>query len=480
VIRRRLVIVGAGPAGLAAAIAAAEAGLEPMVLDEQPRAGGQIYRQPPPAFSARPVAATGPSARRGAELLGRFDSLRDRITLLSETRAWGVFPPRRLAVSGPHGWDMIEAEALVLAPGAYEYVPPFPGWTLPGVMTPGGAQHLAKAMHVRPGRRALVAGTGPFLLVVAEGLHRAGVEVAGVVEAARTAEALAALPRLLTHPRLLREGLGYLHRLRRAGIPVHRGAVVAEARGDGELREAVVAPCDREWRPDLSRARAVAVDTLCVGYGFVPRTQLAQLAGCRLRFADELGGWIPEADEDLQTSVPGVWVAGDGRGVAGALVAQEEGTLAGLAAARELGALSREAFLGARKPVRRRLRRLGHFRAALDRLSRVRPGLSTLAAPDTVVCRCEELTRAEVETGLDFGGTDLRTLKVMTRLGMGPCQGCLCWPATARWVAARTGRPIEEIGPVSVRPPVAPLTLGELAREAGLAGAPAGISPEQT
>jgi NADPH-dependent 2,4-dienoyl-CoA reductase/sulfur reductase-like enzyme len=292
-------------------------------------------------------------------------------------------------------------------------------------------------------------------------------EVAGVVEAVKTLDALRAFPRLLGHFSLLREGLGYLYRLKRAGIPIHRGQMVVEARGDQEVREIVVAPCDEQWHPKRAAARAIAADTLCVGYGFVPRTELAQMAGCRLKFADELGGWIPVVDENLETSVPGTWVAGDGGGAAGALVAQEEGSLAGLAAARQLGVLDARAFARARDPIIRRLRKLRRFRMILDGLSRLRPGLTTLAAPETIVCRCEEVMHAEIETGIAYGGTELRTLKVMTRLGMGPCQGAMCWPAAARWVAARTGKPMSAIGPASVRPPITPLSLGDLVAEAG-------------
>jgi NADPH-dependent 2,4-dienoyl-CoA reductase/sulfur reductase-like enzyme len=462
--RRRLVIVGAGPAGLAAAIAAAEAGLEPLVLDENSRVGGQIYRPSPetlpgPGEAKRP----NPAGRRGADLLARFDALRDRIPVRTDTSVWGIFPPRQVAMHASRGWEMIEAEQLILAPGAYEYVPPFPGWTLPGVMTPGGAQQMVKTMQVRPGQRVLVAGTGPFLLVVAEQLHRAGMTVVGVVEAARTLEFVRALPGLLGHLGLLREGLGYLYRLKRAGIPIFRGQMVVEAGGDREVQQVVVAPCDSQWRPDRQAVRAIAVDTLCIGYGFVPRAHLAQLAGCRMQFADALGGWIPARDENLETSVPGIRVAGDGGGVAGALVAQEEGTLAGLAAAQQLGALDARAFTRAREPILRRLRKLRRFRAVLDGLSRIRPGLSYLLTPKTIVCRCEEITQAELETAIAFGGTDLRTLKVMTRLGMGPCQGCMCWPAAARWMAAQTGQPIEAMGPLSVRPPLTPVCLGDLA-----------------
>jgi NADPH-dependent 2,4-dienoyl-CoA reductase/sulfur reductase-like enzyme len=461
-----LVIVGAGPAGMAAAIAAAEAGPRPVVIDEHPRAGGQIYRQPPPALQgSKPAHYPGPQRR--AALLRRFHDLADRMEVLLGTTAWGLFPPRRLTVVGPAGARDLDAEHLVLAPGAYEYVPPFPGWTLPGVMTPGGAQALVKTMGVRPGRRVLLGGTGPFLLVVAEQLHRAGMEVAGVVELARAGEALGVLLGLLAEPGLLWEGLAILRRVRRAGIPIYRGHVVVAAQGEGEVRSAVFCPCDERGQPDRGRARAVDVDTLCVGYGFVPRTALAQLAGCRLRFEGALGGWVPVVDEEMHTSVPGVWVAGDGGGVAGALAAELEGALAGLAVARRLGALDQAAYSRKRLPLARRLARLRRFRAALDRLFRLRPGLTGLAGPDTLVCRCEELTLAEIEVGIAAGGTDLRTLKVMTRLGMGPCQGRMCWPALARLLAARTGRPIEQIGPLSVRPPIEPVTLGDLAGPEG-------------
>jgi NADPH-dependent 2,4-dienoyl-CoA reductase/sulfur reductase-like enzyme len=447
---------------MAAAIAAAEAGLRPTIIDENPRPGGQIYRQPPPTFHRDRPPKT-PTASRGAALLRRFEALRDRMDVRTGTAVWGLFPPRRLALRTDDGTEWLEPEHLVLAQGACELVPPFPGWTLPGVLTPGGAQLFVKTMGVLPGKRALVAGTGPFLLVVADQLHRAGVEVAGIVELARRREVLRALPGLLASPGLCWEGLGLVSRLRRAGIPIHRGHIVLEAKGDEGVREVVVAPCDGQGRPDRGRSWTVAVDTLCVGCGFVPRTSLAQLAGCRMAFDEQRGGWVPTVDADLHTSAANVWVAGDGGGVGGAVAAQLQGTLAGLAVAQALGAIDTARFHARRRSLVRQLARLGRFRDALAWLSRWRPGLDTLATPDTLVCRCEEVTLAEVEAGIAAGGTDVRTLKVMTRLGMGPCQGLFCWPSMARRIAARTGRPVEAIGPLSVRPPVAPIRLGDLA-----------------
>jgi NADPH-dependent 2,4-dienoyl-CoA reductase/sulfur reductase-like enzyme len=462
-IQRSVVIVGAGPAGMSAAITAVECGLQPTIIDENIDSGGQIYRQPPSTFRFEPSARGSLQSERGTELRKRFHAFSDRMELYQNTKVWGVFDSRRLAVTTTGGWQMIEAEQLVLAPGAYEYVPPFPGWTLPGVLTPGGAQLMTKSMHILPGRRALVVGTGPFLLVVANCLLDAGMEVVGVVECITRAETIKSLPGLLGNPGLLRQGWQYLRRLRQAGIPIHTGHVIVEAQGEGRVEQVRFAPCDQDWRPDVSRARTVSVDTLCVGYGFIPRTELAQLAGCRMRWVDELGGWIPNVDENLETSVSEVWTAGDGAGVAGAIVAEHAGTLAGLAVARRTGRLDVDTFQKLRRPVVARLRKLRRFRRTLDKLSRIRPQLSELASEDTLVCRCEELTRGEVEAGIAAGCTTIRTLKVATRLGMGLCQGRMCWPAMARLIALKTGKPIDQIGPLSIRPPIIPVTLGDLA-----------------
>jgi NADPH-dependent 2,4-dienoyl-CoA reductase/sulfur reductase-like enzyme len=459
---RPVVIVGAGPAGLSAAIALAERDIQVTLIDENPRVGGQIHRQPPPRPRAPPDMVAPGDARRGGQLRGRVSELSERIELLTDARVWSLFPPRRLAITRQAGWDMVAADHLLLATGAYEYCPPFPGWTLPGVMTPGGAQSLAKTFHVRPGRRAIVAGSGPFLLIVALQLHAAGVQVVGVVETARLRDLWLEGWGLLKSPRLAAQGLDYLDRLRRAGIPLHWGHVVTEARGGDTLREVVVAACDQVGRAKPDRAWTASVDTLAIGYGFVPRIELAQLADCRLEYVDERGGWLPISNDDGESSVPDVWIAGDGGGVAGALAAQWTGTLAGLSIARRLGCLNAAGHEALRRPLLRRLGRLRGFRAALDRAYRVRPGLTDLATDDTLVCRCEELTLRQVTAGIDHGGVNPRTLKVATRIGMGPCQGRMCWPAMTRRLSRQTGCPVELIGPPGVRPPCAPITIGDL------------------
>jgi len=470
------VIVGAGPAGMSAAIALAKIGVQPTIIDENAETGGQIYRQPPSSCSNSQSTVATAQARAGLQLRERFQQLADKIEFRRNTKVWGVFQGRRLAVTTSDGWEMIEPERLVLATGAYEFVPPFPGWTIPGVLTPGAAQLMIKSMQVLPGQRVLLTGTGPFLLVVATCLLDAGIEVVGIVEAVSRIETLTSLPGLVHDIRLLRQGWKYLRRLRRAGVPIHTGHVVVAAEGDERVQRVRFAPCNRQWRPDQSRAKSVEVDTLCVGYGFVPRTELAQLAGCQMQWRDKLGGWIPVVDTSLATSERGVWVSGDGGGVAGAAVAEDEGTLAGLAVARDFGAIDEASFQRLRHPIDIRLKKLRRFRHTLDKLSCIRPGLSELAREDTIVCRCEELTRGETDAAIAAGCTTYRTFKVATRLGMGPCQGRMCWPTMARAIALKTGKPIEDSGPTSVRPPIAPVTLGELADREICRGSAAGES----
>lgn len=451
-----LLIIGGGPAGMSAALAAASAGVSSTLVDEAPALGGQIYRK-------GVGAAAHAEATEGDRLRAAVAAHGERITVLSEAAAFGIFGDRQVGILEGGAARVVEAKAIVLATGAHEYVTPFPGWTLPGVMTPGAGQILAKGAGIAPGRRVLVAGTGPFLLVVALALVKAGAQVVGVLEASPRRPWLT-LP--LKAPRslgILGEGVGYLRALGKAGVPMRYGRMVCAAEGDGVLQRVIHAPADADWQPDRGRAEAVDVDTLCVGYGFIPRIYLAQLAGCALDFSKEVGGWIPRRDPDMRTTADGIYAAGDGAGVAGALVAGLEGRLAGLAAAHQLGALSASALATQRREIDAGLSRLTGLRRALDAISAPRPGLHSLVDDDTIVCRCEEVRWRDARRSIEFGGTSFRTMKVQTRLGMGPCQARFCWPAMSRHIAHACGQPPEEVGPASPRPPLVPLTLGQLA-----------------
>jgi len=446
---------------MSAAATVADHGLSCVLVDECPDLGGQIYRRPlEGACEALPTDPEGDRLRAKVRAHGSL------IRVMSSSSVWGVFEGLEVPVSRDSWTELLRPRSLILAPGAYELVPPFPGWTLPGVMTPGAAQILVKTMGVHPGSRVVLAGTGPFLPAVASQLLRAGVNVVAVIEASnRSAWWTLPLHGYRT-PQILREGWDYLSAIRKARVPFHyrRVVVAAEENEQGHLGAVVHAPVDADWRPDMDQQETLEADTLCVSYGFVPRIHLAQSAGCDLELVEARGGWIPRRDASFRTTVPGIYTAGDGAGVAGAYSAVAEGKLAALGVAHDLGAISDAPWIEAQRPWLERLARFAPLRRALNRTCRLRPGLLDLVQNDTLVCRCEELTWEQVRTAVQFGGTRFRSLKVASRIGMGPCQGRICWPSVSRLVARECGASVEEVGPSSPRPPLRPISLGCLAR----------------
>lgn len=352
----------------------------------------------------------------------------------------------------------VRARHVLLAPGAHDRPVAFPGWTLPGVITAGGAQTLVKTHRVSPGNRVLFAGSGPLALAFPAQLARYGVNVVLVLEAGpppRPGDALRLAAAARGNAGLVRDALAYRAALLRRRIPVRYRRIVVRAEGNGRVERVTHAAVDADWKVIPGTEETVGVDTLCVGYGFVPSVELMRLVGCRFGFDEDLGGAVVLVDEWMRTSVPGVSAAGDGAGVEGSYVAEDEGRLAALGI---VGDERRAA------PVRRRLAQKRRFRRALLPLHRVGAGIFELATPETVVCRCEELTLAELDAAA-AATADLNVLKGLTRAGMGLCQGRSCQRQIAALVAARHGRRLAEIELPTTRMPVRPVPLGAVADE---------------
>lgn len=452
---------------MAAAIEAARAGLRVTLIDEGSALGGQIYRPYPAAFRVERGARLGKDFADGERLRAELGELSALVEVFSRTEVLGISAANEVQWADERRSGTFLADQIVVATGAYDRPVPFPGWTLPGVMTAGGAQAFVKTMRIAPGKRALVAGTGPLLLVVAVQLADAGVEVVALLEAARRPAMLDGLSAAVGQWGLLSDALRYRTQLFRAKIPVHYNHAVfaAGGRDEGRVSSAQYGAVDPEtWSPIRESAKTVDIDLLVVGYGFVPNTSLTRLAGCRHVYDEGLGGWIPERDVRMETSLPGVFAAGDGAGVGGVLVAVDEGRIAGIAAAQRAGAIaSVEAERRMLRP-RQRLSGLRRLRDFLDELSSIRPGLAELADADTLLCRCEEVPLREVQSAVKHGAKDLQALKLYTRLGMGACQGVNCGPSAALYLRTAIGCSHEAAGTIRARYPVKPVTLGALGR----------------
>ena len=441
-----LAVVGAGPAGLAAAAEAADLGVGVTLIDGFMLAGGQYYKQTPPELGGTPDVHVRP-------LLDRVG--RDDVRVLTGTVVWAIFPEEPgylLCLYGPAGTPRrLRAKKVILAPGAYDRPTPFPGWTLPGVLTAGAALALVKHQRVLPGRRFLLSGSGPLQLLLAQHLLEAGAEVAAVLEANRFPwHGWRHARAVWGQGARLREGWGAWQAMQKARTPLRWGQVVRRAEGDGRVERAVIGPVAG------GSTETVAVDTICLGHGLSPSVQLARQAGCQHRYDAVQRVYLPERDAGLQTTLPGLFVAGDGAGIGGKDVAMWEGRLAALGAAGQLGRTApaeRAAEIGRQLTHQRRLG------AALLDMFPASAHLGDLLTDDTVLCRCEEITVGDIRRAVAEGATTLNAVRMVTRAGMGRCQGRMCGGPVLDLIARELGQPPESLGQVTPRPPVVPVPL---------------------
>ena len=406
-----VLVIGAGPAGLAAAATAAEGGARVAVVDENSTAGGQIWR---------PETAHGPRPETSA-MVER--ALVQEVRFLTGTTVFDAAGAGTLFAVNGGGLMMLRAEHVVLALGATERFLPFPGWTLPGVFGVGGLQALAKNGLEIANRRIVVAGSGPLLLAVAAWLKQHGARVLGIFEQAPKANVVRFGLGLWRHPRKLAQAVGLLGALRR--VPRHHDAWPLSAEGDGRVERVTFAVRGSE--------RTLQVDYLACGFGLAPTTGLAALLGCSISEGRVV------VDDLQRTSIAGVLCAGESTGIGGVECALAEGVVAGHVASGH-GDRARDAC--------RRRDREREFAKTLAGAYTLRQELRGLPSPETTICRCEDVPWSAVAES-----DDGRDAKLKTRTGMGPCQGRVCGSALEflkRWPRD------------SVRPPLIPVTLGEL------------------
>ncbi|MBP2169572.1 glycine/D-amino acid oxidase-like deaminating enzyme/bacterioferritin-associated ferredoxin [Erwinia toletana] len=457
-----LLIVGAGPAGLSAARIAARAGATVIVLDERPQSGGQFFK---PLAASHLIAGKLPKQwRDGQQLLA--DAQAAGAEIIQQATVWAAFSPQEIAVIIDQQTTLIHARQLIIATGAYERPVPFPGWTLPGVMTTGAGQTLAKAYRVVAGERVVVSGNGPLNLQYSAELLESG---GGIVELLERAAkpGIKHLRQMLTllkvSPQLLLTGRHYLSVLKKHRVPVHWGQEVVAAHGSERLESVTVMRVDADGQRIAGSSRTIACDVLCLGHGFIPSTDLARMLGCEQQLSTTpFSTPLIKTDENGATSVPGVYVVGDGARLGGAQVALARGTLAAVSALSALGFTTDD---NDSSSARGAVRGAEDFQRALWQLYQAPPVRLSSLADDTVICRCENISLGSLRTAIRQGIDTPAALKRNLRVGMGLCQGRTCSGMVVQLVEEMTQRQSDTEGFFAPRLPARPVPISLLAFE---------------
>lgn len=451
----QLIIIGAGPAGLSAAVSAAKQGVEVALLDEQATPGGQIYRAMETIPQKRAVLL-GSEYQRGGKLVAELRKL--NIAYFPDTQVWSLNEQRKIGLLRANKAKIISADRVILASGAIERPVPFSGWTLPGVMNAGAGQILFKAHGIVPKDGVVLAGSGPLLLLLATQYLHAGVKIKAILDLTpmrNHIRALPYLPRALLAGHYLLKGLAYKKELKLAGISTLHN--VSDLRANGEEQIESISFKLKGKQCDIK------TDLLLIHCGVIPNAQLARVASCKHKWNKRQQCWHPQTDEWGNSSVDGIQIAGDGAGIGGARTAEHAGRLAAFESTYVLNLISRQKRDDLARDDRKWMREELHVRPFLDAFFHIPEKVLSVPDDETIVCRCEEITAGQIRKAVDDGHTDSNQVKFLTRSGMGACQGRQCVQAVAHIVASAGGESIDKGGHYRGRPPATPLTLGQLA-----------------
>ncbi len=439
-----IAIIGAGPAGLAAAKVAAESNSEVILLDSAPRPGGQYWRHRDEVQGYKSHRASG-----------YFDSVIDskNVTYIHGAQVWSATRGKNaITLNYLHEGSekSITVEKLILTTGAYDRSLPFAGWELPGSMTPGAAQALLKGHGVIAGKKILVSGTGPFLLPVAVGLAEAGADVLGIIEAHSPLRWLRSPLALILNPQKALELLYYLRKIRKLSLHISFGRAVIGFSGNAVTISKVKSNLESK-----GEVTEIECDVVAAGWGFNPDVTLGGILGCNQK-VDRDGSVIFSVDSEQRSSVLNVWIAGEATGIGGADLALAEGEIAARSALNKSIPLS----------LKFKRLRLQLFATALQRSYPVGNGWQGWIKPETKICRCEEVSHSEIcQSVTELSAQDSRTSKLFTRAGMGLCQGRVCSRNVSEIIAGENGCKVTDQERISYsnRPIAAPISLGVLA-----------------
>ena len=451
-----LIIIGAGAAGLSAAVTASKYGVNVAVFDEQNKVGGQIYRgiESVPKERGKQL---GDDYLHGKTLAEAFKV--SGADYFPNTQVYSLNKQRQIGIISANKAQTLTAHQVIISTGAMERPLPFLGWTLTGVMNAGAGQVLFKSAGIVPNKAVVLAGSGPLLILLAAQYVRAGVTVKALLDMSTTENHLSALPQLpraLLKANYLIKGVYLQQELKQANVPILEGVSELKAFGDADKLQRI------EFM-HKGKVTILETDLLLTHFGVIPQVWLTQAAGCEHQWDEHQQCWQPKHDDWGRTSLDGLLMAGDGGGIEGAKAAEYAGEITAIQAVYALGLIDKQQRQRLANQAKKAKKSEHHIRPFLERWFAVSEDLLRRVEDATIICRCEEVSAGEIREAIHQGHDDSNQVKFISRCGMGACQGRQCANAVSHIVAAETGKSVKESGLYRGRPPITPITIGQLA-----------------
>lgn len=443
-------VIGAGPSGVAAAIKLAKYKLNILLIDSNEQVGGQIYKATPPEITKIITIKEHAIQSNFQNEILKYKNLNYQ----SNFTVWQISENFRIDAFNNETTKTWYAKKIIVANGTNERIIPFKGWTEPGVIGLAASTIIFKSQQILPGKKIILAGSGPLLLASANYALKLGAEIVGIIDIKSKLNWIKILPNLFYNKKLMIDGFLWLMKIILKRIPIYSSSMVKSAnRINSETLEIQLL--------NLKSKKTVSLKSniLCIGYGLIPQIDFSKLLNAKHIYNLDLGGWIPDLNKYYETSIKNFYQVGDASGIMGAIPAYTKGKIAALKILYDLNQINEENFEKKTKKLFDQIDKYKIFAQGIAKISNPSDNLYELIEPNEVVCRCEDITRKEIEDAVNLGATNINQLKSWTRCGMGPCQGRTCGETVSYIIAKKTGIPVDRIGYLTGRAPVRPIPL---------------------
>ena len=445
-----VIVIGAGPSGVSSAINCAKKGLKVLIVDSNSSTGGQIYRAPPETYKSNSQKKL---EENEIQKKLSIEVKKFKIETAYDHTVWQVSPGFKVNAFNDTSTIQWQTKSLIIATGTYEKIIPFEGWTIPGVIGLAACTVMLKAHHFIPSKKIILAGNGPLLMLVAYYIIQFGGKVDAIVDTSSKLDWISSTLSLITNPKNFKDGIKWIFKIFLNRVPIYSKSSIEKAiEVDDGIKVTIK-------NLKTGKKKNIVSETIAVGHGLIPSTDITRLLRAKHIYNEQKGGWIAKVDRFLRSSVKGVYLAGDGAGVSGALAASDKGLLASSALLYDEKIISEKEFNQYTHKIQKKLDKYEIFAKAISKLNSIPKKLIENIDNGTIICRCEDVTKNEILKAVDQGAKDINQIKSWTRFGMGPCQGRTCQYAVAKIVAEYLNSEIKDLGYLTGRSPIRPVPL---------------------